>query len=276
MAETSIEWTAGDDGTPGKVWNPTTGCDRISTGCDRCYALTLAKRLKGMGSAKYQNDGDPHTSGPGFGLTVHEDALSTPFTWRKPTRVFVNSMSDLFHARVPLEFVQRVFDVIERTPQHTYIVLTKRASRLPRIADRLPWPANLWMGVSVEDADNVDRIDDLRQVPAAVRLVSAEPLVGDLGAVDLTGIHWLIAGAESGKGARPVEMEWLRSLRDRCEASGTAYFVKQLGAAWARDTFVAGQSVARTDPKGVDWAHWPADLRIRQFPRQPEAVSVGA
>lgn len=270
MAETSIEWTAADDGTPGKVWNPTTGCDRISTGCDRCYALTLAKRLKGMGSPKYQNDGDPRTSGPGFGLTVHEDALTTPFTWTKPTRVFVNSMSDLLHAKVPLEFVQRVFDVIVRTPQHTYIVLTKRASRLPRIADKLPWPRNLWMGVSVEDADNIHRIDDLRAVPAAVRLVSAEPLVGDLGDVDLTGIHWLIAGAESGKGARPVELAWLRSLRDRCASSGTAFFVKQLGAAWARDTFVGGQAVARTDPKGTDWSNWDRDLRIREFPRQPE------
>lgn len=274
MAETSIEWTAGDDGTPGKVWNPTSGCDRISTGCDRCYALTLAKRLKGMGSPKYQNDGDPRTSGPGFGLTVHEDALTTPYTWRKPTRVFVNSMSDLLHAKVPLDFVRRVFDVIADTPQHTYIVLTKRASRLPRVADKLPWPVNLWMGVSVEDAANVDRIDDLRAVPAAVRLVSAEPLVGDLGAVDLSGIHWLIAGAESGKGARPVELAWLRSLRDRCASSGTAYFVKQLGAAWARDTFVRGQSVARTDPKGVDWSNWDPDLRVRQFPRQPEAVSA--
>jgi len=274
MAETSIEWTAGDDGKPGKVWNPTTGCDRISTGCDRCYALTLAKRLKGMGSPKYQNDGDPRTSGPGFGLTVHEDALTTPFTWTKPTRVFVNSMSDLFHARVPLEFVQRVFDVIERTPQHTYIVLTKRASRLPRVADKLPWPTNLWMGVSVEDADNVDRINDLRAVPAAVRLVSAEPLVGDLGDVDLTGISWLIAGAESGKGARTVELSWLRSLRDRCANAGTAYFVKQLGAAWARDTYYGGAPISRSDPKGVDWSHWPDDLKIRQFPRQPEQVAA--
>ena len=166
---TGIEWTE-------VTWNPTTGCDRISAGCDNCYALTLAKRLKAMGSAKYQHDGDPRTSGPGFGLTTHPDALRQPYTWRSPRVVFVNSMSDLFHARVPVGFIARVFAVIADTPQHTYQVLTKRSSRLRKIASRLEWPPNLWMGVSVEDSEALYRVDDLRSVPAAVRFLSCEPL----------------------------------------------------------------------------------------------------
>ena len=150
----SIEWTEA-------TWNPTTGCDRVSAGCDNCYALTLAKRLKAMGSPKYQNDGDPRTSGPGFGVTIHQDALSIPLRWREPRLVFVNSMSDLFHARIPVPFVRAVFEVMERTPQHTYQVLTKRASRLARLAHQLPWPSNVWMGVSVEDAGQLGRLDCL-------------------------------------------------------------------------------------------------------------------
>ncbi len=151
---TSIEWTEA-------TWNPTTGCDRISAGCDNCYALTLAKRLKAMGSPKYQTDGDPRTSGPGFDVALHEGDLSLPLRWREPRIVFVNSMSDLFHARVPLEFVSRVFSVIADTTQHTYQVLTKRSTRLRKIADRLDWPPNLWMGVSIEDSSALFRVDDL-------------------------------------------------------------------------------------------------------------------
>src|SRR5215472_1264318 len=139
MAGTSIEWTAADDGSPGRVWNPTSGCDRISAGCDHCYALTLARRLKAMGQPKYQNDGNPRTSGPGFGLTLHPGSLALPYTWPGHRVVFVNSMSDLFHARVPLEFVRQVFDVIAGTPQHTYQVLTKRSTRLRRLAGSLDW-----------------------------------------------------------------------------------------------------------------------------------------
>jgi protein gp37 len=161
---TGIEWTE-------VTWNPTTGCDQISAGCDNCYALTLARRLKAMGSAKYQHDGDPRTSGPGFGLAIHPHALRQPYTWGGPRVVFVNSMSDLFHARVPLSFVAEVFAVIADTPQHTYQVLTKRSSRLRKIAARLDWPTNLWMGVSVEDSGALYRVDDLRSVPAAVRRI---------------------------------------------------------------------------------------------------------
>ncbi|WP_194821826.1 DUF5131 family protein [Micromonospora sp. S-DT3-3-22] len=223
MADHSpIEWTEA-------TWNPTTGCDRISRGCDNCYALTLSKRLKAMGSAKYQTDGDPRTSGPGFGVAVHEDALEVPRRWRDPRIVFVNSMSDLFHARVPLPFVQRVFEVMRETPQHTYQLLTKRAGRLAKVAPQLDWAPNIWMGVSVEGATELSRVDDLRRVPAAVRFISAEPLLGPLTDLNLDGIDWLIAGGESGPVHRPVDPLWVRHLRDRCGEAGTAFFFKQWG-----------------------------------------------
>ncbi len=219
---TAIEWTE-------VTWNPTTGCDRISSGCDNCYALTLAKRLKAMGAAKYQVDGDPRTSGPGFGLTVHRGALRQPYTWAASKLVFVNSMSDLFHARVPLGFVREVFAVIADTPQHTYQVLTKRGTRLRKIADRLDWPANLWMGVSVENSATLIRVDDLRAVPAAVRFVSCEPLLGPLDAINLDGIGWVIAGGESGPRHRRMDPAWATALRDRCETAGVPFFFKQWG-----------------------------------------------
>lgn len=219
---TSIEWTE-------ITWNPTTGCDRVSVGCDNCYALTLAKRLKAMGAEKYQNDGDPRTSGPGFGVTVHPDALLAPYSWRQPRVVFVNSMSDLFHAKVPLDFVRQVLQVIADTPQHTYQVLTKRSVRLRKIADQLDWPDNLWLGVSVEDADAMSRIDDLRTVPAAVRFLSCEPLLGPLPNLDLTGIGWVIAGGESGPNHRPVQSEWITGIRDACVQADVPFFFKQWG-----------------------------------------------
>jgi protein gp37 len=305
---TSIEWTE-------RSWNPTSGCDRISAGCDNCYALTMAKRLKGMGSAKYQNDGDPRTSGPGFGVTVHPDALTEPLKWRKPGMVFVNSMSDLFHARVPREFVVRVFAVMAATPHLTYQILTKRPERAARmltdlcdcrsghvpgvhfrsdmewaatphsptyvpglksgIYHRTIWPLpNVWIGTSIESDQHVRRADALRNTPAAVRFISAEPLLGPLPSLDLTGIDWLIAGGESGPGARPMDLAWVRDLLGRCRTAGTAPFVKQLGSVWAADTHVGGQALSRTDKKGHGWEHWPADLRVREFPRVAEAVSA--
>ncbi|MER5465561.1 phage Gp37/Gp68 family protein [Streptomyces sp. NPDC002668] len=194
-----------------------------------CYALTLAKRLKAMGSAKYQNDGDPRTSGPGFELTVHPDALRVPYKWRSPRTVFVNSMSDLFHARVPLDFVRQVFEVMADTPQHTYQVLTKRARRLRQVADRLEWPANVWMGVSVETGKELPRVDDLREVPAAVRFLSCEPLLGPLDGLDLAGIDWVIAGGESGAGHRPLDEHWVTGIRDACLEAEVAFFFKQWG-----------------------------------------------
>ncbi|MEQ0563983.1 phage Gp37/Gp68 family protein [Amycolatopsis sp. NEAU-NG30] len=218
----SIEWTQA-------TWNPTTGCDRISAGCDHCYALTLAKRLKAMGSAKYQTDGDPHTSGPGFGVTTHAPSLAEPFRWRQPRLVFVNSMSDLFHAKVPVDFIRRVFTVMEATPQHTYQVLTKRSRRIRRIAGSLDWPRNLWLGVSVENQDAAYRVDDLRAVPAAVRFLSCEPLLGPLEQLDLDGIGWVIVGGESGPGCRPMAAVWARDLRDQCIDVRVPFFFKQWG-----------------------------------------------
>ena len=223
MADKSaIEWTEA-------TWNPTTGCDQISPGCDNCYALKLAKRLKAMGNPKYQLDGDPRTSGPGFAIQTHEEALDLPRQWRSPRVVFVNSMSDLWHAKVPTDFVRRVFDVMVETPQHTYQLLTKRPIRLVRMAHDLPWPSNVWVGVSVESRRQCWRIDRLREVPAVVRFVSAEPLLESLGPLDLAGIHWLIAGGESGPRARPMRKTWVRQLRAECRRQETAFFFKQWG-----------------------------------------------
>ncbi|GAA4895635.1 DUF5131 family protein [Actinomycetospora straminea] len=218
----TIEWTEA-------TWNPTTGCDRVSDGCDNCYALTLASRLKAMGQPRYQTDGHPRTSGPGFGLALHPDSLDAPKKWKRSRLIFVNSMSDLFHAKVPLSYVQDVFDVIAETPQHTYQVLTKRSLRLARVADRLSWPDNLWLGVTVESSSHVDRMNHLRSVPARVRFISAEPLLGDLGELDLHEIHWIIAGGESGRSARPMEEGWVRNIRDQALDANVAFFFKQWG-----------------------------------------------
>lgn len=217
-----IEWTE-------TTWNPVTGCDRISAGCDNCYALTLAKRLKAMGAEKYQADGNPITSGPGFAVTTHSRALEQPYRWRSPTLVFVNSMSDLFHAKVPKTFVREVFDVIADTPQHTYQLLTKRSTRALRMADDLDWPSNLWLGVSVEDERALRRVDDLRATPAAVKFLSCEPLIGPLSGLKLTAIDWVIVGGESGKKHRPMMSEWVTDIRDACTAVGVPFFFKQWG-----------------------------------------------
>ncbi|WP_114202357.1 DUF5131 family protein [Janibacter anophelis] len=220
--KSGIEWTEA-------TWNPVTGCDRISPGCDHCYAMTLAKRLKAMGSDKYQTDGDPRTSGPGFGVQVHPRALDQPSKWRSPRVVFVNSMSDLFHAKVPLPFIQDVFAVMREHPQHTFQVLTKRATRARRLADELEWPDNVWLGVSVETADYFNRVDELRRIPAAVRFLSCEPLLGSLAGIDLEGIGWVIAGGESGPNYRPMEVSWARDIRDACITAEVPFFFKQWG-----------------------------------------------
>lgn len=217
-----IEWTE-------TTWNPTTGCDLISSGCDNCYAMTLSRRLKAMGQPRYQRDGDPRTSGPGFGLTLHPDSLQLPLSWKRPRRVFVNSMSDLFHAQVPVTFIRQVFDVMAATPQHTYQVLTKRARRLRRLAGALTWSDNVWMGVSVEGVEAVHRIDDLRRVSAAVRFLSCEPLLGPLSNLRLDGIGWVIAGGESGPNARPMDPAWVEDLRDQCATAAVPFFFKQWG-----------------------------------------------
>ncbi|HZM55347.1 MAG TPA: phage Gp37/Gp68 family protein [Acidimicrobiales bacterium] len=217
-----IEWT-------GTTWNPVTGCDRVSGGCDNCYAMALAKRLKAMGAERYSQDGDPRTSGPGFAVRVHPAALEQPYRWRQPRLVFVNSMSDLFHAKVPVGFIKDVFDVMAATPRHTYQVLTKRSRRLRRMADKLDWPANVWIGVSVETRLQLDRVGDLRRVPASVRFLSCEPLIGPLGELDLAGIGWVIAGGESGAKHRPMDPEWARHVRDQCLEQKVPFFFKQWG-----------------------------------------------
>lgn len=221
MAESAIEWTE-------VTWNPSTGCDRTSPGCANCYAMALSKRLKAMGQAKYQNDGDPRTSGPGFALTLHPDVVDAPRHWSGSRTVFVNSMSDLFHDDVPLAFIQDVFEVMAETPQHQYQVLTKRSKRLARVSDALAWPSNVWMGVSVETQRYSFRLDHLREVPAAIRFVSAEPLLGPIDP-DLAEIDWLIVGGESGPRARGIDARWVRSLRDKAVAERVAFFFKQWG-----------------------------------------------
>ncbi len=223
MADRSgIEWTE-------VTWNPTTGCDKTSPGCDNCYALTLAKRLRAMGQAKYQNDGDPRTSGPGFALTVHEDTLAAPHRWKSPRVIFVNSMSDLFHPDVSLDFIKRVFTVMAETPQHTYQVLTKRSKRLAAVGRRA--------GLAVECLDGRERrVRPLRLPPRSPPigrrgspLRQREPLLGPLPNLDLTSIDWLIAGGESGPNARPMDEDWVRDIRDQCGEAGVAFFFKQWG-----------------------------------------------
>jgi protein gp37 len=254
-----IEWTE-------STWNPTTGCDRTSPGCDNCYALTLAARLKAMGQPKYQRDGDDRTSGPGFALTLHDDALDIPRRWRQPRFIFVNSMSDLFHKDVPMEFIRRVFDVMASTPQHTYQLLTKRSRRLHEIAGKLEWPANVWMGVSVESDRYAFRTRDLVSTPAAVKFLSCEPLIGPLPSLDLDRVDWVIVGGESGPGARPMDLAWVREIADRCDQASVPLFVKQLGTAWSIDA-----GLGRTH--GGDWSAWPHDLRRRVMPEKQVVVA---
>ena len=218
----AIEWTE-------STWNPVTGCDRISPGCAHCYALDLAARLKRMGQPKYQRDGVRKSSGPGFGLTLHPDVLEAPLAWKQSRVIFVNSMSDLFHEEIPEDFVRQVFDVMVQAEQHTFQVLTKRQERLTELAPDLPWPRNVWMGVSIENRKFVHRADHLRAIPASVRFVSAEPLLGPLDDLHLDGIDWLIAGGESGPHHRIMDPDWARDLRDRCASGGIPFFFKQWG-----------------------------------------------
>lgn len=209
----SIEWT---DAT----WNPVTGCTKISQGCKYCYAQRMAKRLHAMGNKRYQNN---------FAVTLHEDLVALPLTWRSPRRIFVNSMSDLFHASVPTDFIQRVFETMELAHWHTFQLLTKRSDRLAKLACQLPWPENVWMGVSVENKHTTHRIAHLATVPAAVRFLSVEPLIGPIPRLRLSGVDWVIVGGESGPRARPCDPRWVRAIRDRCQAAGVPFFFKQWG-----------------------------------------------
>ncbi|NKQ52215.1 phage Gp37/Gp68 family protein [Amycolatopsis sp. K13G38] len=213
------------------TWNPTTGCDRVSPGCDHCYALTFARRLQAMGNPGYRRDGDPRTSGPGFGLTLHPQRLDTPLRWRRPRLVFVDSMSDLFHPRIPDSFLAEVLDVLRRAERHTFFVLTKRPQRMASALARLqPRPlSNVWWGTTIESNDYVHRADRLRATPAAIRFLSLQPLLGPLPDLDLAGLDWVYVGGESGPGHRPMEPGWVRDIRDRCVAAGVPFLFKQWG-----------------------------------------------
>lgn len=214
MAQGSgIEWTE-------STWNPVTGCTKISPGCKHCYAERMASRLQAMGQANYAN---------GFALTLQPHMLELPLRWKKPQAVFVNSMSDLFHPDVPLDFIRRVFDVMHRAHWHRFQVLTKRAERLEELSRDLPWPANVWMGVSVEQDRYRYRIDHLRATDARTKFLSLEPLLGPLHDLDLAGINWVIVGGESGPGARPVAPVWVTDLRDQCHRAHVPFFFKQWG-----------------------------------------------
>jgi protein gp37 len=213
MAQSSIEWTE-------MTWNPTTGCTKISAGCKYCYAEVMTKRLHAMGIEKYKD---------GFELRIHPDALNIPYEWKKPKVVFVNSMSDLFHPDVPLSFIQKVFAVMNDTPQHTYQVLTKRAERLYELHHHLNWTPNIWMGVSVENEKVKDRIDFLRETNAVVKFLSCEPLIGPLSKMKLDNINWVIVGGESGRKARPINETWVWDIRQQCAEQGVAFFFKQWG-----------------------------------------------
>jgi protein gp37 len=213
MAQSSIEWTE-------MTWNPTTGCTKISAGCKYCYAEIMSKRLQAMGQKKYKD---------AFKLAVHEEALNVPYTWKGSKVVFVNSMSDLFHKNVPLEFIKKVFKVMNDNPQHVFQVLTKRAERLFELHNELRWTHNIWMGVSVENQKVVNRIDFLRQTNARVKFLSCEPLIGALPNMNLQGIDWVIVGGESGRKPRPMDVDWVLDIQQQCEQSQVAFFFKQWG-----------------------------------------------
>ncbi len=213
MAQSSIDWTE-------MTWNPITGCTKVSAGCKFCYAEVMAKRLQSMGVEKYKN---------AFQITLHEDALPIPYTWKKQKIVFVNSMSDLFHEDVPFDFIKRVFSVMNENPQHTFQVLTKRAERLHEFHKELHWTHNIWMGVSVENEKVVDRIDFLRNTNARIKFLSLEPLIGPLNNINLTNMDWVIVGGESGWKARPMKSNWVLDIMDQCSQAKVAFFFKQWG-----------------------------------------------
>jgi len=227
---TKIQWTD-------QTWNPSTGCDKVSAGCKHCYAEVVTRRW-------------PKTFPDGFDFKLHPERFRDPYTWRKPRRVFVNSMSDLFHEQMSLDILQELFAVMADCPQHTFQILTKRHERLAELAQQLHWSSNIWIGVSIENQNYAARADFLRQVPAAVRFISAEPLIGPL-ELDLHNIHWVIVGGESQLGCRAMDIQWARAIRDQCREVGVAYFLKQLGG--------------HPNERG-QLTDFPIDLQIREWP----------
>ena len=230
---TAIEWTQA-------TWNPVTGCSKVSPGCAHCYAETFAERWRGVPGHPYEQ---------GFDFKLWPERLGQPLRWKRSRVIFVNSMSDLFHEDVPLAYLQQAFEIMVEAQQHVFQVLTKRHERLAEVASQLPWPNNVWMGVSIENKRWVNRTDYLRSVPAAVRFISAEPLLGPLVGLDLTGIDWLIAGGESGPKHRPTREEWIVDLQHKCQESETAFFFKQWGGARPKS---GGRSL-----RGREWSEMP-------------------
>lgn len=244
VQKSSIEWT-------NSTWNPVRGCTKVSPGCKHCYAETFAERWRGVKGHPYEQ---------GFDLRLVPDKLEEPLKWKKPRTIFVNSMSDLFHEEIPLEYIQGVFDVLKRAHWHTFQILTKRSERLVELAPRLPWPPNVWQGVSVESQSYVDRIRDLQKVPSAVRFLSLEPLLSAIPTLPLKGIDWVIVGGESGHHARPMKAQWAQEIHDQCIREGVPFFFKQWGG--------------RTPKKngrlldGRTWDEMPAE------PHKPEEASA--
>lgn len=235
----AIEWTQ-------STWNPLTGCTKISAGCKHCYAERMARRLQAMGQPNYGN---------GFRLALHPHVLHLPLGWKKPRMIFVNSMSDLFHRDVPTEFILRVFEVMRQAHWHTFQVLTKRSERMAELSPMLPWPANVWLGVTVESPEYRFRIGHLRRTDARVKFLSLEPLLGPLPGLDLTGIDWVIVGGESGPGARPMQEQWVVDIRDQCRASQVPFFFKQWGGVRRKR---AGRLL-----QGRTWDGMPSDAASR-------------
>ncbi len=229
------------------TWNPTTGCNKISAGCKFCYAEVMSKRLKAMGQTKYSN---------GFKLTLHEDALNIPYTWKQPKIVFVNSMSDLFHKDVPFAFLKKVFKVMNDCPQHVFQVLTKRSDILLKYNNKLKWTHNIWMGVSVENQKVMHRIDDLSQTSALVKFLSCEPLIGPLPKMNLKNINWVIVGGESGRTPRPMNEDWVLDILDQCDAADVKFFFKQWGGTNKKKT---GRTLLNKT-----WDEMPETFRIME------------
>lgn len=239
MTVSKIEWTE-------KTWNPLTGCTKISPGCLNCYAERMAKRLHAMGQKNYAN---------GFELTLHPDALGIPLTWKKPAMIFVNSMSDLFHKDVPLGFISKVFWIMKQAHWHTFQVLTKRSSRLAEISSQLDWPSNVWMGVSVENADYTYRVDNLASTDACIKFLSIEPLLGPITNLPLSNIDWVIVGGESGPGARPMETQWVSEIKTLCNTNNVPFFFKQWGGTNKKK---AGRTL-----EGKTWNEMPHEDRCQ-------------
>lgn len=248
----SIEWTEA-------TWNPVTGCTKVSPGCKFCYAERMALRLKAMEQVRYRN---------GFKITLQDDLVELPLQWRQPRTIFVNSMSDLFHRDIPLEFIQRCFETMCKASQHTFQVLTKRPERVVELAGQLRWPSNVWMGTSVENADYVWRVHELQKVPAAVRFLSVEPLLGPIPRLPVSKIHWVIVGGESGPGAREMKLEWVQQIRDRCLRYEVPFFFKQWGGVHKAKT---GRVL-----DGKTWDEFPSETTNERAACEKERSLAGA